>query len=193
MSSPKMLKSSNPAATAGPKSPKRRAASAKPARAKPAAVVERSSEYRGKTLDDARAAYHMDARAMSRMGYAPASEEWSTVLEHVLTVRYVFEPERRPAVLAALDEIEAQPPREVPEPPPAPPKRFARAINLWLATPLELRISAGGVAGLLAGLALCLVVGLISADSPDILTVIGFGTIGLLLGVSVGLIPSEGL
>ena len=129
---------------------------------------------------------------MGRMGYAPASEEWSTVLEHVLTVRYVYEPERRPAVLAALDAIEAEPIGGA-EDAPAPPKPFARSIKVWRAWPLELRISVGGVAGLLVGLVLCLIVGLVSGDSQDIVSVLGFGTIGLLLGASVGLIPAEGV
>jgi hypothetical protein len=176
-----------------PTSSKRRTASVKPARTKPTTVDQRSSEYRGKTLEEARAAYHADARAMSRMGYAPTSEDWSTVLEHVLTVRYVFEPERQPAVLAALDEIEAEPRAEVPEPPPAPRNRLARSIDRWLALPLELRLSAGGIGGLLVGLALCLAVGLVSGDSPDMVSVLGFGTIGLLLGASLGLIPAEGI
>jgi len=187
MTSHETLEVSTLAAMGRPANPKRRVA-----RAKPAAMGERSSEYRGKTLDDARAAYHADARAMSRMGYAPASEEWSTVLEHVLTVHYVFEPEQRPAVIAALDEIEAQPRAEVPESPPAPRKRFARPLNLWLALPMELRISVAGIAGLLVGLGLCLAVALGSGESPDLISVAGFGAIGLLLGASIGLIPSDG-
>jgi hypothetical protein len=187
MTSQKTLEVSTLAAMGRPTSTKRRAAPAKPA-----AVGERASEYRGKTLDDARAAYHADARAMSRMGYAPASEEWSTVLEHVLTVHYVFEPERQPAVLAALDEIEATPRGEVSEAPPAPARRFARSINVWRAVPMELRISAAGIAGLLLGLALCLVVALASGERPDFVSVLGFGTIGLFLGASLGLIPAEG-
>jgi hypothetical protein len=157
-------------------------------------VVGRTSEYRGQSLAEARAAYYADARAMSRMGYAPASEEWATVLEHVLTVRYVFEPGRQPAVLAALDAMEADPEGASPEPrPPATPTRFARSLNLWLALPLELRLSAGGIAGVAVGLVLCLAAGLLSGDSPDLLSLLGFGTIGLLLGASVGLIHAEGL
>jgi hypothetical protein len=174
--------------TPKPSSRKRRAAPTKAGE-----VVERSSQYRGMSLDEARAAYHADARAMSRMGYAPASEEWSTVLEHVLTVRYVYEPGRQPAVLAALDAIEAEPGGASPAPPPAAPTRLARAINVWLALPLELRLSAGGIVGVVVGLALCLAVGLLSGDSPDMLSLFGFGTIGLLLGTSVGLIHAEGL
>jgi len=156
-------------------------------------VVERTSEYRGVSLDEARAAYYADARAMSRMGYAPASEEWATVLEHVLTVRYVFEPGRQPAVLAALDAMEADAEAASPEPPPVAPTRFARSLNLWLALPLELRLSAGGIAGVASGLVLCLAVGLVSGESPDMISLLGFGTIGLLLGASVGLIHAEGL
>jgi len=156
-------------------------------------VVERASQYRGVSVDEARAAYYADARAMSRMGYAPASEEWSTVLEHVLTVRYVYEPGRQPAVLAALDAIEADPEGASPEALPAAPTRFARSLNLWLALPLELRLSAGGIAGVVVGLVLCLAVALVSGDRPDMLSLLGFGTIGLLLGASVGLIHAEGL
>ena len=36
-------------------------------------------------------------------------------------------------------------------------------------------------------------VALVSGDRPDMLSLLGFGTIGLLLGASVGLIHAEGL
>jgi hypothetical protein len=169
-----------------------RAAPTRAAPTKAGEVIERSSVYRGVSLDEARAAYHADARAMSRMGYAPTSEEWSTVLEHVLTVRYVYEPERQPAVLAALDAIEAEPQGALNEPQPAPARRLTRSINLWLALPLELRLSAGGIVGLLLGLALCVALGLVSGESPDMISLLGFGIIGVLLGASVGLIHADG-
>src|SRR5690349_23546806 len=113
MSTEKTLGVSAVPGEAKPKSRKRRGTPQATAE-----VIERSSEYRGTSLDAARAAYHADARAMSRMGFAPTSEEWSTVLEHVLTVRYVYEPGRQPAVLAALDAIEAEPAASPAEPAP---------------------------------------------------------------------------
>jgi hypothetical protein len=188
MATQKTIEVSAISGVAKPSPRKRRAAPTKAGE-----VVERASEYRGQSVDEARAAYYADARAMSRMGYAPASEEWSTVLEHVLTVRYVFEPGRQPAVLAALDAIEADPEGASPAPEPAAPPRFARSLNLWLALPLELRLSAGGIAGVVIGLVLCLAVGLLSGDRPDMISLLGFGTIGLLLGAAVGLIHAEGL
>ena len=185
MSSEKALEGSSARAAPGPKTPKRRAAPSKVAE-----VPTRASVYRGLSVDEARSAYYADARAMSRMGFAPKTEEWSTVLEHVLTVRYVFEPDRQQAVIAALDQMEAEPERAT-EPPPAPTKRFSRLVDLWLALSLELRISVGGILGLLVGLALCLLVGLLSGDSPDTLSLLGFGAIGLVLGGSVGLVPHD--
>ena len=49
--------------------------------------------YRGDTREAAEAAYHADAHVMARMGFAPSSEDWSSVLQEVLTVRYVYAPE----------------------------------------------------------------------------------------------------
>lgn len=63
-------------------------------------------------------------------------------------------------------------------------------------SPAKRRLSlilAGGIAGVAVGLVLCLAAGLLSGDSPDLLSLLGFGTIGLLLGASVGLIHAEGL
>ena len=185
MSSQKAFEVSTIPGVAGKTTRKRRAAPSKVAE-----VPARASVYRGLSVDEARAAYYADARAMSRMGFVPTTEDWSTVLEHVLTVRYVFEPDRQPAVIAALDQMEAEPDRAT-EPPPAPTKRFSRLVDLWHALPLELRISLGGIAGLLVGLARCLMVGLLSGDSPDTLSIVGFGAIGLVLGASLGLVPPD--
>jgi hypothetical protein len=70
---------------------------------------ERSSAYQGTTREAAENAYHADARVMAHMGYAPTLEEWSTVLgRQMLTVTYLYAPERAPAVLEALAEIAAE-------------------------------------------------------------------------------------
>lgn len=163
---------------------KRRAAPAKEP-----AVADRSSVYRGSSPEEARATYHADARVMSRMGYAPDAEQWSTVLEHVLTVRYVYEPSRQPAVLAALEEIEGERPNKAPEPADGPPNLLRRTIDLGQRLPLELKLPVGGIAGLLVGVALCLLVGLVSGDHPDTVTLVGFGVIGMVLGTALGLLP----
>jgi hypothetical protein len=152
-------------------------------------VADRSSVYRGISPEEARAAYYADARVMSRMGYAPDAEEWSTVLEHVLTVRYVFAPSRLPAVLAALDEVESEPANAGPEPAEAPPSLLRRTIGLGERLPLALKLPVGGVAGLLVGLVVCLLVGFVSGDRPDTITLLGFGVIGMVLGSALGLIP----
>jgi hypothetical protein len=70
--------------------------------------MNQERSYRATTRAAAEAAYHADARGMVRMGYAPASEDWSTELEQVLTVRYIHAPEQAPAVLQALAEVEAE-------------------------------------------------------------------------------------
>ena len=157
--------------------------------AKEPEVADRSSVYRGISPEEARAAYHADARVMSRMGYAPDAEQWSTVLEHVLTVRYVFAPSRQPAVLAPLEEIESEPANAAPEPAHARPNLLRRTIGLGERLPLELKLPVGGIAGLLVGLALCLLVGLVSGDQPDTIALLGFGVIGMVLGTALGLIP----
>ena len=137
----------------------------------------------------ARAAYHADAQAMIRMGYAPESEQWATVLEHVLTVRYVYAPARRAAVLAALEEIQSEPANATPEPPAVQPNIVRRTIDLGGRLPLELKLPVGGIAGLLVGVAVCLLIGLLSGDRPDTITLFGFGVIGMVLGTAVSLIP----
>jgi hypothetical protein len=138
--------------------------------------------------DEARAAYHADALAMIRMGYAPESEEWSTVLEHVLTVRYAFAPKQGPAVLAALEEIEGEAPGKPPEPA-SQPNVLRRAIGRGQGLPLELKLSVGGIAGTLVGLAICLLLAVISGDTPDTISLFGFGVIGMVLGSALGLVP----
>jgi hypothetical protein len=137
---------------------------------------------------EATAAYHADAVAMARMGYAPESEEWSTVFEHVLTVRYVFAPTRGPAVLAALHEIEAEALGTPPEPAPKP-NILRRATGLAHGLPMELKLSVGGFAGTLVGLGLCLLVAVISGDTPDTISLFGFAVIGMVLGSVLGLVP----
>ena len=170
----------------------------KPRRARrapsPEAVVpDRTSDYRGTSPEASRAAYYADARAMIRMGYAPASEDWSSVLEHVLTVRYVFAPERSAVVLAALDEIEAEPEPEpepaqaLPDPRPAQRTRLRQAIDLHSRLPIELTLFFGAAAGIVAGIGLCMLLGLISGDDPDGFALFGFGLIGMVLGGAAGL------
>ena len=125
---------------------------------------------------------------MIRMGYAPESEEWSTVLEHVLTVRYAFAPKQGPAVLAALEEIEGEASDAPPEPA-SQPNVLRRAIGLGQRLPLALRLSVGGIAGTLIGLALCFLLAAISGDTPDTISLFGFGGIGMVLGSALGLVP----
>lgn len=70
---------------------------------------ERSSTFPGATREAAEAAYYADASVMARMGYTPASEEWSAVDgEHVLSVRYRYDPEQAPVVLRAIAEAESE-------------------------------------------------------------------------------------
>ena len=179
-----VLRGSKPASTRKSSPRKRRAVAAKEPE-----IPDRSSVYRGMSPEEARAAYHADAQAMIRMGYAPDSEQWATVLEHVLTVRYVYAPARRAAVLAALEEIGREPANAAPEPAAARPSMLRRTIDLGQRLPLELKLPVGGIAGLLVGVALCLLVGLISGDRPDTITLFGFGVIGMVLGTALSLIP----
>lgn len=63
--------------------------------------------YRGDTRDYAERWYHQDARTLAGQGYAPSAEEWSMALgQHVLTVRYIHEPDQASVVLSALDGAE---------------------------------------------------------------------------------------
>jgi len=125
---------------------------------------ERSSEYHGATREDAEAAYHADARAMAKMGYAPASEDWSSVVEEVLTVRYVHAPELRSAVLEAVAMAEAEQtlPRRARRPSAA---RIAlrriigRGLKLFDRLTTELKVTVGAIAGLAAGISLWSLIG----------------------------------
>lgn len=124
----------------------------------------RSSVYRGETRELAEAAYHADARAMARMGYAPTAEDWSSVVEVVLTVQYVHAPELQAAVLEAVAMAEAER---------APARRPARApalrklagpirgfgADLFDRLPTELKVTLGAIVGLAAGISAWSVVG----------------------------------
>ena len=122
---------------------------------------ERSSVYRGETREAAEAAYHADARAMARMGYAPRSENWSSVVEEVLTVRYVHAPELTAAVLDAVASAEAE--REAPRQSKrvAPVPRvvrvaLGRALTLFDRLSTELKVTVGAIVGMAAGIAVWL-------------------------------------
>ena len=151
---------------------------------------QRSSVYRGATREVAEAAYHADARVMVRMGYAPASEDWSTVLEQVLMVHYVHAPERASAVLDALSEAEAE--RAVPGPLPAPVLRtgLERAAGRYEVQTLEVKLTVGAITGIAAGVALwTFLAGSIFGDNLILLFVsmFGLGFAGLLIGAMVTL------
>jgi hypothetical protein len=153
---------------------------------------ERSSVYRGQTREMAEAAYHADARAMARMGYAPTSEEWSSVLEEVLTVRYVYAPEQGSAVLEALAEAEKAVPRSSPAPS-ALRRVVRRAVSLFDRQTPELKLTVGAITGMAAGVALWSLLGsLLFADNPFLLFVslIALGFAGGLVGAMVTL-PRE--
>jgi hypothetical protein len=77
-------------------------------------MTERSSVYQGETREEAEAAYHADARVMVKMGYVPASEDWSSEAGQVLTVRYVYAPEQGWGVIERLKEVEAKPAVQIP-------------------------------------------------------------------------------
>ncbi len=152
---------------------------------------ERSSAYRGATREAAEAAYHADARVMARMGYTPASEDWSTAREQVLTVRYVHAPEQASAVLEALAEAETvrssatfQPPRPVPN------RRLGRAAGLYEMQTLEVKLAVGEIAGIAGGIALWwLLAGPILGDNPILLFLglFGLGFAGMLIGAMLTL------
>ena len=126
---------------------------------------ERSSEYRGATREDAESAYHADARTMARMGYAPASEDWSSVVEEVLTVRYVHAPELRSAVLEAVAMAEAEQqtlPRRAKRPSAARNalrRVVGRGLTLFDRLTTELKVTVGAIAGLAAGISLWSLIG----------------------------------
>jgi hypothetical protein len=155
---------------------------------------ERSSVYRGETREMAEAAYHADARAMVRMGYAPTSEDWSSVLEEVLTVRYVHAPEQGSAVLEALAEAEAE--RAIPRPSPAPSvlqRVFHRAASFYDGQTPELKLTVGAITGMAAGVALWSLLGsLFFGDNPILLflSLFALGFAGGLVGAMVTL-PRE--
>jgi hypothetical protein len=138
----------------------------------------RSSTYRGTSREAAAAEYHADARVMARMGFVPESETWSTELRQVLEVRYVHRPERTPAVLEALD----RPGMELDDEPVTPDARGRSARPTLPRLPLEIRLLVGALAGIIAGIAICLVLALVSGEAADAISLVGFGIIGLLLG-----------
>lgn len=124
---------------------------------------------------------------MARMGYAPASEALSTVVEHLIKVDYVHAPERAPAVMAALEQAEAESAAGVIQQSPGVRTHRKRLAGLYESMALELKISIGGLAGALLGIGACFLGGLLSGDSPDALSLLGFGVIGLSLGAIKGI------
>jgi hypothetical protein len=151
------------------------------------AARERTSVYRGATREAAEAAYHHDARVMALMGFAPASEDWSVVREEVLTVAYLFDPERAPAVLQALKQAEAEPAVATLAPAPVQSNGLERAANVLRTLPPEVKLTGGGLSGIAVALAACVLLGLISGDTPDTVSLVGFGIIGLFIGAFLGL------
>jgi hypothetical protein len=148
---------------------------------------ERSSVYRGATREAAEAAYHLDARIMALMGFAPTSEDWSVVREEVLTVAYLFDPERAPAVLKALKQAEAERAVATLAPAPVQPNGLKRAANVLRTLPPAVKLTSGGLGGIAVAVAVCVLLGLISGDSPDTVSLVGFGIIGLFIGAFLGL------
>lgn len=153
-----------------------------------AATHYRSSVYRGGTREAAAEAYHADARVMAHMGYAPESERWSTVLEQVVVVRYVHAPEQTGAVFEALEQAAADPILETLQLDSMNPGALERIRLEYPLLPLEAKISVGAVVGIGVGIVLCLVVAIVSGDSLDAVSLVGFGLLGLLLGSLTGII-----
>lgn len=154
---------------------------------------DRSSVYRGDSREVAQAAYYADARAMVRMGYSPESEHWSTAVEQVLTVRYVYAPERAPAVLKALAEAEAEAKRAGPHGTSASSgsrRRIERAADLYDKQTPEVKITVGAITGLAAGVGLWSLLG-VSILSGDLIllfvSLLGLGFGGLSMGAMVAL------
>ncbi len=124
---------------------------------------------------------------MALMGFAPASEDWSVVREEVLTVAYLFDPERAPAVLQALKQAEAEPAVATLAPAPVQSNGLERAANVLRTLPPEVKLTGGGLSGIAVALAACVLLGLISGDTPDTVSLVGFGIIGLFIGAFLGL------
>ena len=122
------------------------------------------------------------------MGYAPDSEHWSTVLEQVLVVRYVHAPEQTPAVLEALAQAEADPSIATLQSASVQGSVLERAGRLYGLLPPEAKLTVGALGGIAAGIALCLLAAFISGDSPDAISLVGFGLLGLLMGSIMGII-----
>ena len=138
----------------------------------------------------AEAAYYADARGMARMGYAPTSEDWSTVVEEVLTVRYVHAPELSSAVLDAVASAEAE--RTIPPRSP----RFAalekglrqvlsRALLLFDRLTTELKVTLCAIAGMAVGIAVWLLLGIAVFGHNPIMLFVSMFTLGF-AGGSVG-------
>ena len=142
---------------------------------------ERSSVYRGETREIAEAAYHADARAMARMGYAPTSEDWD--VEEVLIVRYVHAPELSAAVLDAVASAEAERPVA---PRSARVARLQQSLGHGLRRALahfdrlttELKVTVGAIAGLAAGIAVWLLLGLLVFGHDPIMLFVSLFTLG---------------
>ncbi len=138
----------------------------------------RTSVYRGATREAAADAYHADAAVMARMGFVPEAEAWSTAEEQVLDVRYVSAPEDAPAVLEALEQPGEYPP-DVATPASAAVVPGARP-GLVPRPVVKLLVRAS--LGIALGVVLCLVLGTFAGETPDAISLVGFGAIGLFLG-----------
>jgi hypothetical protein len=144
--------------------------------------------YRGTTRGSAVAAYHADARVMARMGFVPTSEVWSTEVQHVLVVGFVHAPEQTPAVLEALDQAEVDP---VFEPRVSPPMQRGMR-NPMPHLPIEVKLILGALGGIVVGLGICLVLALVTGERPDVVSLGGFGVLGLLTGLMIAGMIGDG-
>jgi hypothetical protein len=115
--------------------------------------MNQERSYRAVTRAAAEAAYHADAHGMVRMGYAPISEDWSTELEQVLTVRYVHAPEKASAVLQALAEVEAEPTVQTQRPRRLAGSLLEHAPSRYSVGTLKAKLLVGGFTGIVAGIA----------------------------------------
>ena len=160
----------------------RRRGRSSPAAAPIAGPQPRSSTYRGASRDAAAKAYVADAQVMARMGYVSDAEVWSTELEHVLSIRYVHAPDRVPAALEAVARAAAT----TLDAPPEVPSRVPDVRATLARAPIEARLGIGVIGGLFVGLALGLILTVVSGQSADLISLGGFGLIGSLLGLIGG-------
>lgn len=123
---------------------------------------------------------------MARMGYVPESEDWTTELEQVLVVGYVHAPDRAPAVLEALSRADAN---QVADPPPTAPIE-PRAQRRWQ-LPIEAKLVLRALIGIVAGIAIGLLVAVAFGRPPDAIILGVFGVLGGLIGWGPSRWPHE--